>query len=202
MRSKKILIQSSDQSSEHILVVKEHKFPWWVLLLLLPLLLLIPIKRDVKIELQTQEGVSVDGALTDFSCPQHWPYNDSDPLRLSERTDSIGRVVFRDIKLPLYAVWFIKDTASVNSENDCHALSGYSDILKNYPEDRYLALKMQEKTATLPFTVADKETREPLPDAYVAITIKGEETHTEPLRVHHGRTSLHGRRPGQAQILR
>lgn len=177
MRSNKLTITSTDQDPEHVLVVKDHKFPWWILLLLLPLVLLIPIKRNVYIELHTMEDLAVGYALTDFACPQHWPYKEGDTLRLSQRTDSTGRVVFRDIRLPLYAVWFMSDTASVNSEDECHALGGYSDLLKNYPEDRYLVLRMKEKTVTLPFFVADKETREPLPDADVTVLIKGEEIH-------------------------
>lgn len=173
MRSKTYNFSSSDSDSDNIIQVKDHKFPWWILLLLLPLLLLIPVKRNVYIELHTEADLPVAGAFTDFACPQHWPYKDGDTLRLSERTDSAGQVIFRDIRRPLYALIFCSDTAYVSSENECHILGRYADLLDNYPKESFLILKMEEKTATLPFFVADKETREPLPDAAVTVTING-----------------------------
>ena len=39
-----------------ILNYKNKKFPWWILLLLLPLLLLIPIKRSVHVQVLDNFG--------------------------------------------------------------------------------------------------------------------------------------------------
>ena len=58
MKSNTITVTSSENNGDVVLTMKRKKFPWWIFLFLLPLILLIPIKRDINIQ-YAQQGSDI-----------------------------------------------------------------------------------------------------------------------------------------------
>lgn len=165
----------SGDDKVHILIL--HKKRFWLLLLLLLMLLamLIPVRRDVPLQLAT-EDTDLAVALTDvdFSYPSHWPYSGEDPVTLRDVTDTLGRVIFHKITRPLWAELFCwHDTATVSAQNQCHTVV-FSDNIDNYPRDDYKTISLHPIRERLVFIVEDGEYNEPLPDVTVKAYVGSE----------------------------
>ncbi len=160
---------SDDKTQEYVLVIKDKKkFPWWILLLLLPLLLLIPIKRSVHVQILD----NVEQPAAQQNCGFHYldvsTFGSKTPVNLSLTTDDAAKFDIEGISQPLWYVIFggSVDSAFVNSEKECQSVY-FGDKFKNYPEDDYKIVKMKGGIADKTVKVIDAETKEPLPDAEV-----------------------------------
>ncbi len=158
-----------DNTEEYVLVVKNRKFPWWIFLLLLPLILLIPISRDVHVKI-------LDDVSKSAVAMQNCKFNYSDvstfgtktPVDLQVTTDENGDFHVLGIKQPLWYVIFggNGDNASVAADNDCQTLN-FTDLLINYPKDDFKVIEMQQIEGQKVVKVIDSDTRKPLDGANV-----------------------------------
>ena len=156
------------QTQEYVLVVKDRKFPWWILLFLLPLLLLIPIKRSVHVQILDNVGQPAAQQNCGFHYLDVSTFGTKTPVDLSLTTDDAAKFDVENISQPLWYVLFggAVDSAFVNSEKECQS-AHFGDKFKNYPEDDYKIVKMNGSFADKTIKVIDAESKEPLPDAEV-----------------------------------
>ena len=159
---------SDGTSQEYVLVVKDRKFPWWILLFLLPLLLLIPIKRSVHVQILDNAGQIAAQQNCGFHYLDVSTFGSKTPVYLSLTTDNAAKFDVEGISQPLWYVLFggSMDSAFVNSQKECQAVN-FGDKFKNYPEDDYRIVRMSGGLADKTVKVIDAETKEPLPDAEV-----------------------------------
>ncbi|MBQ3657433.1 MAG: hypothetical protein II956_11400 [Bacteroidales bacterium] len=159
---------ANGESQEYVLVVKDRKFPWWILLFLLPLLLLIPIKRSVHVQILDNAGQPAAQQNCGFHYLDVSTFGSKTPVDLSLTTNDAAKFDVENISQPLWYVLFggSVDSAFVNSERECQAVH-FGDKFKNYPEDDYKIVKMSGGLADKTVKVIDAETKEPLPDAEV-----------------------------------
>lgn len=161
----------SDGSDDpRILVIRERKFPWWILLLLLPLILLIPIGRTVRVQI-SEQGTQMAVAYYDATLkyPHRGTFGGFEYRYLTNTTDSLGRVEFDVASQPLWVVLFVNtDTAFVSCNNGCYA-GTFFDYYYKYPRKDYLSMTIPPILTNLTIQVIDAENREPLPDCDVEV---------------------------------
>lgn len=154
------------------IAMRKGGFPWWVLLLLLPLLLLIPIKRDLNC--QIVDGGDVPLAMV----PANFSYNDvgvfgaRTPRQAHAITSEEGKCTAKDVREPLWYYLFVdNDTLTVSTENDCPRLDNHREIYKEFHRGQYKKMVAASSMVSDTFTVVNKKTGEPLPDAKVTVEI-------------------------------
>ena len=160
---------SDGKTEEYVLVIKDKKkFPWWILLFLLPLLLLIPIKRSVHVQLLDSTGQPAAQQNCGFHYPDISTFGAKSPVDLQLTTDNSAKFDIEGISQPLWYVLFggSVDSAFVNSESGCQSVY-FGDKFKNYPENDYKVLKMNGSFADKTIKVIDAETKLPLENAEV-----------------------------------
>ena len=160
---------ADDKNQEYVLVVKDKKkFPWWILLFLLPLLLLIPIKRSVHVQILDNLGAPAAQQNCGFHYLDVSTFGAKTPVDLSLTTDNAAKFDVDGISQPLWYVLFggAVDSAFVNAEKECQSVH-FGDKFKNYPEDDYRIVKMNGGFVNKTVKVIDADTKEALPDAEV-----------------------------------
>ena len=164
---------SDGNSQEYVLVVKNKKFPWWILLLLLPLLLLIPIKRSVHVQVLDNAGQPAAQQNCGFHYLDVSTFGSKTPVDLSLTTNNDAKFDVENISQPLWYVLFggAVDSAFVNAEKECQAVH-FGDKFKDYPKDDYRIVRMSGGITDKIVKVIDAETKEPLPDAEVKYSDK------------------------------
>lgn len=173
---------TSKGGNDTITVSMKRQVPWW-LLLLLPLILLIPINRDLLN--QIMEG---DSEIPLSQTPVSFSYNDigvfgaRTPQSGTDTTDNEGKFAVNDVREPLWYYLFVdSDTLHISSHNNCPKLTNYMAQYKEYSRGEYKVIAADVKIIDATFTVIDYDTRKPLPDATVTVEIirNGESTTKE-----------------------
>jgi len=154
--------------------MKKSKFPWWILLLLLPLILLIPIPRSINIQfMQGDVPVAENPASVEY--PDISTFGTHLQKTCNGNTDTEGRMQVAGIKEPLWHVLFgPDDQMKVLCDNGCAGLACdtvYQHLVKNDINRLYLG----QRTSSAVITVVDADDNEPLPDAQVVVTTGGGE---------------------------
>ncbi|MCR4559638.1 MAG: carboxypeptidase regulatory-like domain-containing protein [Bacteroidales bacterium] len=179
--SNKVTVTNAENSGDVVLVVKRKKFPWWIFLLLLPLVLLIPVKRDINVEfLEGGTGIAVAETPAAVVYPEISTFGGVVEKTFSGNTDTEGKVVVKDAKMPLWYKLFggLRDSVSVSCENDCNGIAGLKDSYKSFPENSFKQVHLSAKTSVETVKVIDVDDNEPLPEATVTISGDGLEKST------------------------
>lgn len=143
--------------------------PWWLLLLLLPLLLFIKCSKDITVSCVEPIGeLPVENIPVTMEYQSHFLWNDgkfftSDSIRLTQRTDSLGKTVFKDLPCSVFSyVFYCLQKASFTAIDDCHAAL---DERRNFHYRWHVTLDMEPRREDLHVKLLDKETGDILPDA-------------------------------------
>ena len=133
---------------------------WWLLLLLLPLVLLIPVRKDITVYTQ-MDGIPepyVDVSMSYTARYLLWDkkFNAKVPYDTIQQTDSVGKTMFKRVGYSLYSFIFHSKTPvvfSVGGDN-CH-----DSVSKSYRfhTTRKVLLDMSPKLADVRFKVVDEE---------------------------------------------
>ena len=89
-----------------------HHFPWWIFLLLLPLLLLIQCHKDIEVScIEPDTKVPIEGQVVQMRYQAHFLWNKgrffaNDNVRKTQVTDSTGTTVFKDLPCSVYSYVF------------------------------------------------------------------------------------------------
>ncbi len=173
--SNTVTATSGYEDSEVVLVVKKKKFPWWILLLLIPLILLIPIPRDLKIQFEKQDNGTlrhVAGNPATVIYPEVSTFGSHNDKTVSRNTDSAGIIHIDDISEPLWHYLFAgSDSLDAICENGCAGIAARFSYQKFVKED-INTVTLGNKTTSLTMTVVDRDNNEPLPNADVTIILE------------------------------
>lgn len=145
-----------------------RRFPWWILLLLLPLLLLIECRKDIEvtcIEPETQIPIADQPVTLEYQAHYLWNkgrFLPNDDIRLTQSTDSTGTTVFKDLPCSVFSyIFYCLSQATFTAESDCHAAVNQQH---NFHYTRHVTLEMPPRREDLHVLLLDLETSDPLPD--------------------------------------
>jgi len=161
---------------EYTLQLKRNRFPWWILLFLLPLLLLIRFEKtvfvDVSDTLSKMPVANVEVKLTyiEAFALEKGNFFTSTAVKRVEKTDANGRAVFGKLRYSVYS-WIFRhgDKLFVTSLNNC--FEGDTIIRKyhNVPNKSVLTSLLKPAFIAADFLVVDEDDNEPIPGAQVDI---------------------------------
>lgn len=162
---------TSDDDSEVVLVLKKKKFPWWFFLFLLPLILLIPIPRDIMLKfVQGNDGAGIPGRDADVQYPAVSTFGTRTPININRKTDNDGQIIITGISEPLWYRIFGSDNDSLHAfiASQCET-AAKSLKYKDVPSDQFLIIPSTARQGELQIKVIDASTGKPLPGATVTI---------------------------------
>ena len=157
-------------AGEYNFQMKKKPNLWWLLLLLLPLVLLLPLRKDITVYTQ-MDGVPepyVDVSMNYTARYLLWDkkFNVKVPYDTIQQTDSVGKTVFKRVGYSVYSFIFHFKTPVVFSAggDEC-----YDSISKSFRfhTTRKVVLDMSPKVADVRLKVVDKELGFELPGANV-----------------------------------
>ena len=162
-------------TADYSFQLKKKASLWWLLLLLLPLVLLIPLKKDITVVTQYdgQPEPFVDVSMSYTARYLVW-----DKKFLAEvscdtiqQTDSTGRTVFRDLGYSVYSfIFHHKSPVVFTACGDC--FDSIAEV-RRFHATREVELAMQPKLADVRLKVLDKELGFELPGAAVECEYEG-----------------------------
>ena len=170
--SNKVTVTNAENSGDVVLVVKKKKFPWWILLFLLPLILLIPVKREIFIRFLAQpSGIAVSQTEVKAVYPEISTFGGVTEKPFSGTTDDKGEVVIQDVKQPLWYKLFggDRDSVTVSCSNTCQELNNAKYGFREFPPNDFKDVYLTSKTSVETLKVIDLDDNQPLPDANVSI---------------------------------
>lgn len=145
-----------------------RRFPWWILLFLLPLLLFIQCHKDIEVHcLEPDSNAPIEELPITMEYQAHFLWNKgrffaNDSIKLTQKTDSTGTTVFKDLPCSVYSyIFYCLSKASFTAKSDCHADAGEEH---NFHFTRHVDLKMLPRREDLHIKLLDMETSDPLPD--------------------------------------
>ena len=153
-----------------------RRFPWWVLLLLLPLLLLIRCQKELTVqcvEAETEASMAYQDVTLDYVDHFIWKsgrWFSSDSLSYTQKTDTAGVAVFKGLPCSVYSyvVYALMD-GKVSARDECYAPA---EKLFCFHYRRHVRLEMEPRREDLRIRVVDDETGDPIPDAVVSYQYK------------------------------
>lgn len=163
-------IRYTADSDIYIVQMKRpRRFPWWIILLLLPLLLLIRCNKDIEVlccEAETNLPVGRQDVNMTYQAHYLWDNGRlfaTDTISITQTTDSIGVATFRNLPCSVYSyIFYCLSKVTFRSACDC-----YEDINEpyNFHLSRHVELLMQPRREDLHVKLVDLETGDPLPGA-------------------------------------
>lgn len=175
------LKQKYTQQTASVGLNLKRSFPWWTLLflLLLPLLLFINISKEIKVKTvidignQSISNVSVDLVFfsRQFFSFKEMKFNFKKTEKINAKTNAKGEVVFNTgVKTTLFQyLFFSSDEFVVNAVIECSKGSA-KDKFPRHKSSQIIELKLlTEKLELLNFLVIDDESKEPIVEADVEI---------------------------------
>lgn len=176
----KYVVQGNSDNEELTIVLKKKKFPWWIFLFLLPLLLLIPINKNANVKFVDNQEIGISKISAGFIYITHWPYNPTKNITISGISDDDGKIVFNNIKLPLYALIFCGgDFATISTSGGCAGKVNFLDNISKFPSVDYKNIVLEGNTINAPFIVKDINSGDYIKDANIKIVIENNGTKTE-----------------------
>lgn len=167
-------ITYSSEQNEYTVQLVRRRFPWWIFLLLLPLLLLIKCNKTITVYCYEPDNkIPITEQDVDMQYVPHFVYNDgkffpSDTLKLTKATDSTGIAVFDSLPCSVFSYFFYcMQDAEFSALSQCHSAVG---VKKNFHYTSHIDLPMQPRREDLHIKLMDKETGDELPDGILYYT--------------------------------
>lgn len=146
----------------------QRRFPWWILLLLLPLLLLVQCHKDIEVCcLDADCNMPIEELPITLEYQAHYLWNKgcfltNDSIKLTQKTDSTGITVFKDLSCSVYSyIFYCLSKASFSVKCKCYAAVKEK---YNFHYTHHVDMKMLPRREDLHVKLLDLETSDPLPD--------------------------------------
>lgn len=162
----------------------KRKFPWWILLFLLPLLFLIKCNKTITVSCyEPENSIPITGQEVDMQYVPHFVYNNgkffpSDTLTITKITDSTGLAVFDSLPCSVFSyVFYCLQEAKFSAVSGCHAAAG---VKKNFHFTKHVDLVMEPRKEDLYIKLIDKHTGDELTDGVLYYTyVENGQTYTD-----------------------
>lgn len=155
----------------YTLQLKHPCRPWWLLLLLLPLLLLVKCNKDITVTcVESETGVPVAGQPVALTYDAHFLWNDghfmdTQAVARTQVTDADGKTVFEDLPCSVYSyIFHCRSKVVLTAESDCYAAVGE---IRNFHYTRRTTLVMKPRREDFHIKIVDDDTGDILPDARI-----------------------------------
>ena len=170
-------LQEKDHVNEYTIHMKRRrKFPWWIFLLLLPLLLLIKCKKDITVVcMDSDSGERAAGVTVDLAYTAHFLWNegkffDDKAIELTQETDSTGTTTFKDLPFSVYSfIFYFFSDVTLNAKSECLAAM---DVKRQFHTVRNVEMLLEPRYEDLHLRLVDKEKGFPLPGGTVVFQRK------------------------------
>ncbi len=181
MKSNTITVTSSENNGDVVLTMKRKKFPWWIFLFLLPLILLIPIKRDINIQYAQQgSDIAVAKAAASVTYPVTSTFGGKTMLTVKDTTDTEGKLVISGVAEPLWYKLFggQSDSLYTSCGNGCYSLKNAGYKYRDFPPDDFKKVYLGAVASVETLKVVDADDNEPIPEADIQLirTVDGNKT--------------------------
>lgn len=181
MKSNTITVTSSENNGDVVLTMKRKKFPWWIFLFLLPLILLIPIKRDINIQYAQQgSDIAVAKAAASVTYPVTSTFGGKTMLTVNDTTDTEGKLVIAGVAEPLWYKLFggQSDSLYTSCGNGCYSLKNAGYKYRDFPPDDFKKVYLGAVASVETLKVVDADDNEPIPEADIQLirTVDGNKT--------------------------
>lgn len=181
MKSNTITVTSSENNGDVVLTMKRKKFPWWIFLFLLPLILLIPIKRDINIQYAQQgSDIAVAKAAASVTYPVTSTFGGKTMLTVNDTTDTEGKMVIAGVAEPLWYKLFggQSDSLYTSCGNGCYSLKNAGYKYRDFPPDDFKKVYLGAVASVETLKVVDADDNEPIPEADIQLirTVDGNKT--------------------------
>ena len=181
MKSNTITVTSSENNGDVVLTMKRKKFPWWIFLFLLPLILLIPIKRDINIQYAQQgSDIAVAKAAASVTYSVTSTFGGKTMLTVNDTTDTEGKMVIAGVAEPLWYKLFggQSDSLYTSCGNGCYSLKNAGYKYRDFPPDDFKKVYLGAVASVETLKVVDADDNEPIPEADIQLirTVDGNKT--------------------------
>ncbi len=160
-------VKFKNEYNEYSLQLCHPHRPWWLLLLLVPLLLFIKCNKDISVTcIEPESNVAIDDVPVTLEYTAHFLWNNgkflaNDSISLTQNTDENGNTTFKDLPCSVYSyIFYCLSQASFTAKSGCHAVAGEE---KNFHYTKHVDLMMQPRREDLQVPLLDKETGDELP---------------------------------------
>lgn len=161
-------LKYTDEYDLYTVQMVHRRFPWWILLLLLPLLLFVQCHKDIEVAcLEPDTNAPIEDQPVTMEYEAHFLWNKgrffaNDSIKLTQKTDSMGTTVFKDLPCSVYSyIFYCLSKASFTAKSDCHVAVGEEH---KFHYTRHVDLEMLPRREDLHIKLLDLETSDPLPD--------------------------------------
>lgn len=189
-------------------VIKLRKFPWWILLLLLPLLLFIKCEKEIYVKtIDATSSTRVANVDVQFDYTQAFLLDKGQFFRsnfeqLNTKSDSMGIATFAPLRYSVYSFIFrYPSKAIIFGQNDCFASDTLSSRYHGIWNKDTLELPLYPSRAELELVVLDSLTNKPIDQAKViaSSTYNAYESRDSSLTNANGLAALEVNKCGQLQ---
>lgn len=170
-------LKEDGQANEYVLQMRRpRKFPWWILLLLLPLLLLIKCKKDITVTcVEEDSGMAVPNIPVDMAYTSHFLWDKgtffyNEDIMRTQNTDKDGKTTFKDLPCSVFSyIFYILSDITFDTRNECVAAIGER---RNFHLSRNVTLNMTTRYENLHIKLIDEEKGFPLPEGSITYKYK------------------------------
>lgn len=160
-----------EDCNEYKVRMVNRRFPWWILLCLLPLLLLIECDHTFKVHVY-EEGtdIALESVEVEMSYISHFLYKDrhffrSKSVEKTEFTNEDGVAIFKDCPCSVFSyIFYCMSQVTFKCSTECHSLV---DVTTNFHYSWNINMPLKVLRENLKLRVKDKESGDLLPDALV-----------------------------------
>lgn len=164
-------LRYNEKYNEYTVQMIHRRFPWWILLLLLPLLLLIECKHDITAHVyEVDTEYPVVGANVNMYYSARYLFKSGeffhrDLINMDATTDETGSALFKDCPCSVFSyIFFALTRAEFTCISDCHDVGSASC---NFHYTRNVDIPVDVRRENLRIRVVDKESGDVLPGATV-----------------------------------
>ena len=169
-------VKENQQAAEYIVQMKRpKKFPWWIFLLLIPLLLLIECEKDITVTcIEEDTGVAAPGVPVQLNYTAHFLWKNStllfdQPVERTQTTDQQGKTTFKDLPCSVFSyIFYFFSDVTFNAKNECVAAA---DEKRQFHTTKNVELMLSVRYEDVSIQLIDEENSQPLPDGSIEYTV-------------------------------